>query len=315
MHHATGFTRNCWLFSAFIALAMFIAVPAHAQDIRSGINEAFHEVYDAIEAADVKTAERALKDMRRTHRDTADFHFLEGQISMLKLNDASMVRMPFIARGMRRSWERAVEIDPEHQVSLFSLAMYYAAAPGIVGGDKEKATAIHKQLAELNSSWQYPLHVTLLMGKEAEHDEVEAAFERWFEAYPELIGARMNYVLIRNNEDDRSRVYEQLKIVDTLIEANPDQVTADQRSQVDYQWGKMAAESGIALEEGKKRLLALIEEDRIPMNIREGFVHARLGAIYQQLDDQENAQSHFAKAKRLSSDDSDLKELLERLNV
>ncbi|WP_194756375.1 tetratricopeptide repeat protein [Aliidiomarina indica] len=302
------------MYLALMVMALSVTQSTHAQDIRDGIGEEFHKVYDAIEAADVKAAERALSSLRRSHGNTADYHFLDGQITMLKLSDASVIRMPFIARGMRRSWERAVEIDPTHDVSLFSLAMYYAAAPSIVGGDNDKALALYRQLKALESGWQYPLHVTLLVNNEAEHDEVEAAFERWFEAYPELISARMNYVFMRNNEDDRSSVYAQLQIIDQLIVEYPEQVTDEQRSQVDYQWGKMAAESGIALEEGKTRLVALLDEDRIPENIREGFLHARLSAIYQQLGEQDNAKRHYARAQHFARDDSDLQELLKRLD-
>lgn len=302
--------------SRFVFSAIFVflfSFSTAAMDIRDGIAEQFHSVYDAIEAGDARAAERALNELRRSHGNTADYHFLDGQINMLRMNDASMVRIPFIARGMRRSWEKAVEIDPEHEVSVFSLAMFYAAAPGIVGGDKEKADAFYQRLVSLESDWQFPLHVTLLASNEADEQEVDAAFEAWFEAKPELVSARMNYVFLKNNSDERTGVHTQLQILDQLIAEDPTRATDEERAQIDYQWGKMSAESGIALAEGRDRLIALWQEQRLPENISEGFLHARLAAIYQQLEDHENAQRHFAQAKDFAKDNDGLQALLDRI--
>ncbi|WP_113906849.1 hypothetical protein [Aliidiomarina celeris] len=301
-----------------ICLFMLVGLmlPAQAMDIRSGIAEPFHEVYALIEQGKGRAAERALDSLKRAHGNTADYHFIAGQVDMLKMNDASMMRMPFIARSMRKSWEKAVEINPNHEVSVFSLAMFYFAAPGIVGGDKEKAGRLMERLEALESGWQFPLRVTFLMNSESDqYEAIEQAYNAWFEAYPNLVSARMNYVFMRNNSDDRSKVLEQLQIIDRLVQAEPEQVSAEQRAQIDYQWGKMAAETGLALEQGRDRLLTLLAENNVPENIGNGFVHARLSAIYQQLNEQESAQQHYQQAQALAEGNSDLVALLERLEV
>src|SRR5690554_4160393 len=90
----------------------------------------------------LKEAEKQLKSLRSSYGDTADYHYVKGSLTPFKLAGASVVRAPFIARGMRKDWEKAVEIDPNHELANFSLALFYGAAPGIVGGDKDKAAAI-----------------------------------------------------------------------------------------------------------------------------------------------------------------------------
>src|SRR5439155_7703170 len=52
---------------------------------------------------------------------------------------ASKIRMPFMARRMRKEWERAVELDPDQIEARFGLVMFHAMAPGIMGGNKDTA--------------------------------------------------------------------------------------------------------------------------------------------------------------------------------
>jgi tetratricopeptide (TPR) repeat protein len=53
--------------------------------------------------------------------------------------DASFFRAPFIAGDIREQFERTVELDPDHLQGRIGLAQFYIQAPGIAGGDIDKA--------------------------------------------------------------------------------------------------------------------------------------------------------------------------------
>ena len=69
----------------------------------------------------------------------ADYHFELGMMYAEDARDASIFRAPFIAGDIKEQFERTIELDPEHLQGRLGLAQFYLQAPGIAGGDVDKA--------------------------------------------------------------------------------------------------------------------------------------------------------------------------------
>jgi tetratricopeptide (TPR) repeat protein len=73
-----------------------------------------------------------------------------GRIYGKKAEHAGFVSGPGLAKKVRTSFERAVELDPDNWEARTDLAEFYLEAPGIVGGGKEKARQQAEALMTLN---------------------------------------------------------------------------------------------------------------------------------------------------------------------
>ena len=69
----------------------------------------------------------------------AEYHFDLGMMYAEDARDASFFRAPFIAGDIKEQFERTVELDPDHLQGRIGLAQFYLQAPGIAGGDVDKA--------------------------------------------------------------------------------------------------------------------------------------------------------------------------------
>lgn len=77
-------------------------------------------------------------------------HLWLGRTLGLKASRASFLTAYALAKRVRTEFERAAQLDPRNASALSDLGDYYAAAPGIVGGGTDKATAVAAQLDRLD---------------------------------------------------------------------------------------------------------------------------------------------------------------------
>ena len=69
----------------------------------------------------------------------AEYHFDLGIMYAEDARDASFFRAPFIAGDIKEQFERTIELDPDHLQGRIGFAQFYLQAPGIAGGDVDKA--------------------------------------------------------------------------------------------------------------------------------------------------------------------------------
>lgn len=82
-----------------------------------------------------------------------------------------------LAKKVRASFERAVELDPRSWEARTDLAEFYAEAPGMVGGGKDKAREQARMLMTFN-----PAMAHWVLARVAEKDKDPAAAEREYRA-------------------------------------------------------------------------------------------------------------------------------------
>jgi tetratricopeptide (TPR) repeat protein len=80
----------------------------------------------------------------------AEYHFDLGMMYAEDARDASIFRAPFIAGDIKEQFERTIELDPDHLQGRIGLAQFYLQAPGISGGDVEKALEQSQIVLKMN---------------------------------------------------------------------------------------------------------------------------------------------------------------------
>jgi len=80
----------------------------------------------------------------------AVYHLWLGRIYGEKADRAGFLSAAGLAKKVRTSFERAVELDPQSWEARADLAEFYLEAPGIVGGGRDKAQAQADTVAHAN---------------------------------------------------------------------------------------------------------------------------------------------------------------------
>jgi tetratricopeptide (TPR) repeat protein len=83
------------------------------------------------------------------------YHLWLGRIYGEKASRAGFVSAAGLAKKVRQSFERAVELDPKNWEARSDLAEYYIEAPAMVGGGKEKAHAQADAIMPVNPALAY----------------------------------------------------------------------------------------------------------------------------------------------------------------
>ena len=154
---------------AALCLCLLAGIPSlvEAQSVQEGIAlagkgqlEEAKKVFEAVIKSDEKNAEAHYRLGRifltRSFRDedgavdqmeqaveidqsNADYEYGLGQAYGMKAQNAGVFKQVFLAPKVRKAFEKAVTLDPRHFEARAGLAQYYFQAPGIMGGDREKA--------------------------------------------------------------------------------------------------------------------------------------------------------------------------------
>jgi tetratricopeptide (TPR) repeat protein len=83
------------------------------------------------------------------------YHLWLGRIYGEKASHAGVLSAAGLAKKVRQSFERAVELDPKNWEARSDLAEFYIEAPGMVGGGKDKARAQADALIPVNPAIAY----------------------------------------------------------------------------------------------------------------------------------------------------------------
>ena len=100
-----------------------------------------------------------------------------GRIYGEKADRAGFLSAAGLAKKVRNSFERAVELNPRSWEARTDLAEFYLEAPGIVGGGKDKARAEAEEIRPLN-----PAMTHWVLGRVAEKNKDAETAEREFRA-------------------------------------------------------------------------------------------------------------------------------------
>jgi tetratricopeptide (TPR) repeat protein len=121
--------------------------------------------------AALKLAEQAVALDPKNARYHAQLAASCGRIAQT----AGLLKQFQFARRAKKELDTALELDPHNEGALYGLALFYYAAPSILGGDKQKAQASAEMLTKLN-----PVRGYLTQAKLANERKDPAAEEDFY---------------------------------------------------------------------------------------------------------------------------------------
>lgn len=136
---------------------------------------------------DYKKAVAAFERAVQAEPANSVYHDWLGKAWGRRAETSSFLTAPGYANKARRSFEKAVELDPGNLEALSDLFEYYLEAPGILGGGLEKAEALAGRFAKLDPA-EYHWALARLAEKRKDFSTAEKEYRRAAELEPSKPG-------------------------------------------------------------------------------------------------------------------------------
>jgi tetratricopeptide (TPR) repeat protein len=215
----------------------------------------------------------------------------------------NVFRQASLAPKVRRAFERAVELDPQNVEARLDLLEYYVQAPGIMGGNREKARAQAAEIARLDRMRGYRA-----AGRIADKDKrFEAALAEYARAASEFPDRLDPALWAANVHVARKNYGKAFEVLEGFLARNPSNMPAC------FHVGRIAAISGDRLERGEECLKRYLAYEPKKDEPQQPLAFARLGQIYEKKGDRPAAKRAYENALELDKSLKDAKEGLKRL--
>jgi len=151
--------------------------------------------------------------------DNAEYHFWMGRLYGMDALQSNIFKKISLANNILEHFEKSVELDSNHVGGNVGLAQFYWHAPGIVGGDVDKAISIAKRVVELEKIEGYNLLANIYVSEDRP-TEAMAEIEK-FISVDELRGRLLLARFHLRNEKNRE-AENQMKKIESLVGDNSD---------------------------------------------------------------------------------------------
>jgi tetratricopeptide (TPR) repeat protein len=224
----------------------------------------------------------------------SEYHLWLGRAYGEKADKIHSIKAYGLAKKVRDEFERAVQLDGANVDALSDLGEFYTAAPGIVGGGKQKAQNVAQTLERYGQAQAHQLK-----GRLAEKDKNLALAETEFKAAVEASSQSADAWMTL------ASFYSRHKHTDQMLEALHAGIDAD---------AKAAKPHGAALVDGASLLNRNNLEPQLAIQLLRLYlaspnksadtpafqVHAQLSRLLEQQGDHEGAQQQIAAAAALA---------------
>lgn len=234
---------------------------------------------------------------------SSDAHLWLGRAIGVQAATANPLRQPFLARRLKHTVDRAIELDPDNIDARELRWRFYSMAPAVMGGGESHARA---EAAEVLKRNRY--RGLLLNANTATRAKDFVTAERHFKAVvtenPDSIGAASAFA---SWLADRSRPADAFAVIDTYQKRHP----SDPQSL--YQVGRLAAATGQQLDRGEEALRKYLAAPPPPaLNLPSlSVVHMRLGIIAERRGNKAAARVAYEQALKLDPRSSQARRALE----
>ncbi len=243
-------------------------------------DDAIHQCETAVQLAPLESA----------------YHLWLGRAYGEKADAIHSIKAYGLAKKVRSEFERAVQLDSKNVDALADLGEFYTAAPGIVGGGKNKAQAVVQALEPLGPAQGHQLE-GILAEKEKNYRVAEAEFKAAVATSHQSPDAWMAL----------ASYYARRKQSDQMLEALRAGIDAD---------AKAARPHGPALVDGAEILSRNHQELQLAIQLLNLYlaspnqsadapafqVHAQLSRLLEEQGDHAGAQQHIEAAAALAHD-------------
>lgn len=198
------------------------------------------------------------------------YHFWLGSAVGDATPHANKLKQPFMARRVKKEWERAVQLDPNQIDARFRLVGFYVLAPGFMGGSTEKAREQANEISKRNV-----MRGAMARALIAEHEKngaaQEAAYQQAISAAPD---SSTGYFALANMYATNGKATEAFAALDQYAA-----LRSDDRWPL-YHIGRVSSVTGKQLDRGESALrefLAALPKDAHATTI--AAAHDGLGQI------------------------------------
>jgi tetratricopeptide (TPR) repeat protein len=134
-----------------------------------------------------KKAAEALEKAAGGDSRNSSFHLWLGRAYGRRAETSSFLTAPGLASKARRSFERAVELDPRNVEAISDLLEYYLEAPGFLGGGIEKAEALARRIEPVHPA-EHQQALARIAEKQGDFTKAERHWRRAAEMAPNQAG-------------------------------------------------------------------------------------------------------------------------------
>jgi tetratricopeptide (TPR) repeat protein len=185
--------------------------------------------------------------------------------------DAGLGRRMSLARHMKSTLERAIQLDPENVDARLELLRFYLVAPGFMGGSARKAGEQADAVTRTNA-----LRGRIASGAIAEAEDRDADAEREYaNAIASSPDSAAGYYALGAFYQRTKQFDKAFATYDELLRVAPAE------TEVHYQFGRTGALSGERLEEAERSLRTFLQ--RLPDGVGSSLAsaHLRLAEVYE----------------------------------
>ncbi|MDP2714033.1 lipopolysaccharide assembly protein LapB [Rheinheimera sp.] len=250
-------------------------------------------------------AEDLLEKAVKLDSNNADYQHWYATVSCNLASSASMFSALGYAKRCKNAYETALELAPQNPRSYIALGSFLAQAPGIAGGDKDKALQLAARLKQIE-----PLQGALLE-LNASDLQNDATFNALL-AKDKLLTQRPETYLQRGVAFSRADEHAKAMVLfeQALTMPASDDEAAEAKAQALYQIGRSAVKGKLAVDKGIAALQQFLAQQPAADNI--DWAKLRLGQLYIAQQQQAKAEE-ILKPLLASTQDKELKDELQKL--
>lgn len=233
--------------------------------------------------------------------DNVDLQFRFGQSAMIMAQKASIFSKLGYAKDGVKAWDAALKIDADHKDTLNGLIGFHRFAPGMAGGDIDKALEHAKHLQKIDGV----AGTASLVGVYQSMDKKDLALKELNEGIKRYAqSSRLLFIRAMKHINDEEWTPAHKDLIDALRYASDDM----EKSNALYQLAKVAVKSGENIKQAIKQVsqLMAIDEHRYQQ-----WGNMRLAQLYFADGDMTKASATLKLVD--DSDDDDLEDEVKRL--
>lgn len=209
--------------------------------------------------------------------NNANYHFKTGGAMGMKALEISRIRALSYVGDIRKHFETAARLDPNHIETRWALVEFYIQLPGIIGGSERKAIKYANELLKIS-----PVDGYLANGYIAEYSDRPADAERYYKKAVEVGGSPHTYEKLTNHYEKNAQPREAMETAATSLKKH-------KRNSLNYQIGKIAAQYNLNAELGIDCLQAYIKNHSVRDGVPKDWAYYRLAQIYKNIGKKEDA--------------------------
>lgn len=215
------------------------------------------------------------------------------------------LKLPFLARRVKSEFDKAVRLDSSSIEARHGLIMYYSQAPGMFGGDMNKAKAQAIEIGKLNPMHGHIEMAVLLESKDKDSVSAEREFKAAVDAAPD---STLGYSNLGQFYRRQKRYDEAIAVYENMLKVKPDSPNA--HLNIGYNLALSGEDLDRAEREVKDWLTTPPKSATMP-NV--SFAHYVLGLAFERQTKTDSARAEYQTAVSINPRNKDAKKALDAL--